>query len=169
VPGTWFAPAANSTSSLAIARFAAGSNARRATGGGDEHAATRTRSLHTPRTLPSGDPGPYGIARANNSETYTGASGRQRKPDFFSNETIRKYNRVFEVKNKAVVRDERGGQVTDAALFGVQRGAAGATVFVRPGADTRPIQGIANVEIREIPQLPLITGGTGAGRRDGTK
>ena len=98
----------------------------------------------------------YGVERALGTEQYQGAN-QSRTTDFQSSDTIRKFNAVFEAKNKGYVFDERGGQITDAANFANSQG-ADLWVFVRPGARVAgTVSGISNVRILPIPQQPHVS------------
>jgi RHS repeat-associated protein len=96
-----------------------------------------------------------GVQPARGSEDIS-VNGNTRRPDFPTARTLDQYNAVVEVKNKAYVFDERGGQLTDFSDFAAQNG-GDLWVYTRPGADVAgTVLALPNASIRPIPQLPMV-------------
>jgi RHS repeat-associated protein len=97
----------------------------------------------------------YGIPPARGTEQIS-INDHTRRPDFPTARTLEEYNAVFEVKNKARIFDERGGQLTDFSDYGAQSGGE-LWLFTRPGADVAgSVLNLPNVRIMPIPQRPLV-------------
>jgi RHS repeat-associated protein len=97
----------------------------------------------------------YGITPTRGNQQVT-VNGNTRKPDFPTAQTLQEYGAVFEVKNKAYVVDERGGQLTDFSDYAASQN-GDLWVFTRPGANVAgTVAGLPNASILPIPQLPLV-------------
>jgi RHS repeat-associated protein len=96
-----------------------------------------------------------GVDPANGSERIT-INGRQRRPDFPSDETIARWNEIVEVKNKARLSASDIRQIGDFDTLAQSQGAT-LKAYERPGAGlSAQVPGLNNVRWLSIPQHPLV-------------
>jgi RHS repeat-associated protein len=80
---------------------------------------------------------------------------QERRPDYFTEETIPELGAVLEIKNKQAVDTDDLAQIADFRDLATQLGGE-LWVFVRPGMRTNNLPPATNMRVLPIPQQPLV-------------
>ena len=93
--------------------------------------------------------------RPANGRQRINVNGRERRPEFPTDDTLAEFDEVLEVKNKRKLSTADVRQIEDYAEHAAENG-GGLRLYHRPGMDVSPVAGIGNLRPLPIPQQPLV-------------